>query len=288
MFPLELGDQNLVFIILGGVILAGVIVVLILAMMRRASAMSDEISAQSKLKFEAITPTTSPSSNHRQITEVSEKARPPAETGRIMETGGYFALKKELLETKFQLERYIRENAPAMEKQRESLRDLEKVKTEVSGLRDRLSVDGQELQKVRTSVAEQGIKLHSQRRDIETQRSEIEKMSERREVENLRAEITTLKQRLAATEQELQKLRSSLPERVVDLQLMRGPQVREGLPLEVPRPASIVQPIVQGERQTLLAEPPAPVGVITGHCRTCGSALHIEDRYCIRCGHPIA
>lgn len=273
---------------LGGVILAGVIIVLILTMMRRASAMSDEISIQSKRKFEAITPTTPALSNHRQITDVNEKAMPAKTAERIQEAGGYFTLRKDLLDTRAQLERYIREIAPHVEEQREDHGDLEKIKSEVSALRDRLSADGQELQKIRTSLTEQGIKLHSQRHNIEIQHVEIEKIGERREAENLKAEITTLKQRLAAAEEELQKLTASPPAQIVDLQPMRGLEVRERLGPEVARSVSIVQPIVQDERQILLAEPPPSGSAISGNCRNCGFALHIEDRYCIRCGHPIA
>jgi len=290
---LQLGDSNSLFIVLAIVVLVGIIIGLVLTMSRRASAMSDELSKQSKAKFEAITPTSALALRNRsQVTEVREKAQPLARTDHIRETDGYFTLRKEVLETKFHLEQFIRENTPYLEKQRQALADTEKLRTEVSSLRERLGVDAQEIQKLKASLAEQGIRLHSQRRDIEEQRAVMEKSWEEAGVGKIRSEVNTLQERLLTTDQELQKLRTILDEQniksrhFVDLEAQRAPAVREAPVVDRTRAPEITPPReLAGEKsypQTRVAR-----GSTSKRCASCGFPLTPKDNYCNHCGQSI-
>ena len=201
------------------VVLVGVVIGLILTISRRASAMSDELAKQSKAKFEAIAPTSVSASRYNsQVTEVKEKTQPlPARTDNLRETSGYLALRKEVFETKFKLEQFIRENR-LIEKQLGTRPEIEKLITEVSSLRERLSVDAQEIEKLKASLADQDIKLHSQRQDIEDQRAMLGKVWEQPEVGKLKAELNSLQERLLTTSQELQNLKTKLDEQNLKLQ----------------------------------------------------------------------
>lgn len=253
---------------LAGVILAGIIIGIIVTVFRRTSAMSDELSKQSKARFEALKPaSTSPDSP--QVPRVMERPQPSVRADRVQDAGGYLALRKDLLETKFQLEQYIREKTPLVEKQRETLAEVSKLKTEVLGLRDRLNVEGQEIQKLKSSLGEQNVKLQSQRRDIEIQRIETDKVREQPKFENLMEEISELRDRLLTTEQELQKLRTTLEDHATNLQ--------QAPVLQMPPPVQATP--------TGLPETPPPL--VPKTCANCGYTVEAEDRYCFHCGRPV-
>jgi len=297
--PLQLGDSNSLFVVLAVVVLVGIIIGLILTMMRRASAMSDEISKQSKAKFEAITPTSvSALRNDSRVAEVKEKTQPLARTDHLRETGGYFALRKEVLETKFHLEQFIRETTPRMEKQRETLADIEKMRTEVSSMRERLSVDAQEIQKLKASLAEQGTKLHSQRRDIEDQRALMEKWWEDAGVGKLRAEVNTLRERSLTTDQELQNLKTKLDEQnlkrqhVLDSEAQRAPVVKVAPVVTVAPVVKVahgpeIAPPMQLASERIYPQTLVTLGSTSKRCVSCGFPLHPKDNYCNHCGQGV-
>jgi len=194
------------------VVLVGIIIGLILTMTRRASAMSDEISKQSRAKFQAIVPTPAGAlRNSSQVTEVKEKTQPIGQTDYLRETGGFFTLRKELLETKVQLEQFISDNRHRMEEQRKTLADFEKLRTEVSSLQERLGIDAQEIQNLKSSLVEQDMKLQNQRREIEDQKTLLEKGRDE-EIGKLKAEFNVLQEHLLTTNQELQQLKTNLDE----------------------------------------------------------------------------
>jgi len=292
--PLQLGDSNSLFIVLAVVVLVGIIIGLILTMTRRASAMSDEISKQSKAKFEAITPTSvSALRSNSQVTDVKEKTPSLARADYLRETGGYFTMRKEVLETKFHLEQFIRENTPLMEKQRQSLADIEKLRTEVSSLRERLGIDAQEIQKLKASIAEQGIKLHSQRRDIEDQRTLIEKAREEAEGGKLRAEVNALQERLLTTDQELQKLKTNLDEEnlkrqhvldSVDAEAQRAPAVQSAPVVKAAKGPEIAPPKPFAS-ETIYPQTQEALDSTSRRCLNCGFLLQPQDNYCMHCGH---
>jgi chromosome segregation ATPase len=259
-------------------------------MTRRASAMSDEISKQSKAKFEAITPTSvSALRNNSQVTEVKEKTLPLARTDQLRETGGSFTLRKEVLETKFRVEQFIRENTPLMEKQRQTLADVEKLRTEVSSLRERLGVDAQEIQKLKASLAEQGVKLHSQRRDIEDQKTLLEKARDEVEVGKLRAEVNVLQERLLTTHLELQKLKANLDEQnlkrqhVLDSEAQRAPAVKLAPVVKAASGPEIASPMPYAS-ETIYPETQLPLDSTLKRCVNCGFLLQPQDNYCMHCG----
>jgi len=290
--PLQLGDSNSLFVVLAVVVLVGIIIGLILTMTRRASAMSDEISKQSKAKFEAITPTSvSALRNDSLVAEVKEKAQPLARTDHIRDTGGYFALRKEVLETKFRLEQFIRETTPHAEKQRETLADIEKLRTEVSSLRERLGADAQEIQKLKASLAEQGTKLDSQRWNIEDQRALMEKGWEDAGVGKLRAEVNALRERSLTTDQELQKLKTSLDEQnlkhqhALDSEAQRtlvqvAPVVKVARGLEIAPPMQLANEKIHPQTQVARSS-------TSKRCASCGFPLQPRDNYCNHCGQGV-
>jgi hypothetical protein len=132
---------------------------LILSLRSRASALSHDISKQSKAKFEAIAPTSVTAlRNNSQVAEVKEKVQPLVRTDHVREIAGDFTLRKEVFETKLRLEQFIRENTRHLEKQRQSLADIERLRTEVSCLQERILTTDEELQKVKTYLEEQNSK----------------------------------------------------------------------------------------------------------------------------------
>jgi chromosome segregation ATPase len=253
-------------------------------MARRASAMSDEISKQSKSKFEAITPTSvSALRNNLQLTEVKEKAQPLARTDHRQETAGYFTLRKEVFETKLHLDQFIRENTRHMEKKRQSLADIEKLRTEVSSLQERLGVDALEIQNLKASLAEQDTKLHSQEREIDDQRALIEKTRDEAGVGKLRAEINILQERLLTTDEELQKLKANLDEEnlkrqhVLDSEAQRAPVVKAAREQEIAPPMKLASETTYPQAQVAL-------GSTSRRCLSCGFPLEPQDNYCMHCG----
>ncbi len=279
LFPLQLGESNSLFLVLGAVILAVVIVIVLLTMMKRASAMSDEISKESKAKFEAITPTKPPLRN----SPLEERKELPGALVRTNKTeeGGYLMLRKDLMDTRFQLERYIRENTLRIEKIQETGIEIEKLTAEVHGLQDRLNSGGQESQKLKTIISEQTLLLHNQRQDIETVRSQLEKVLERAEIEKLSTDIRTALDRLLTTEEELQKIRTKLEEQNTNLTQVRDMQIQTRM-LETTRSPQMILPNnaeTPGPRF-----PQTPTNLAPKACLTCGSPLQPGDRFCFHCG----
>jgi len=285
--PLELGDSNSLFIVIGVVVLVGIVIGLILTISRRASAMSDELAKQSKAKFQAIVPTSVSASRYNsQVTEVKEKTQPlPARTDTLRETSGYLALRKEVFETKFKLEQFIRENR-LIEKQLGTRPEIEKLITEVSSLRERLSVDAQEMEKLKASLADQDIKLHSQRQDIEDQRARMGKVWEQPEVGKLKAELNSLQERLLTTSQELQNLKTKLDEQNLKLQHILDVKAQRAGVVEVAHGPQIVSPVQSATKTFYPRTEPAPDSTFK-RCVSCGFPLHSRDNYCEHCGAPI-
>lgn len=282
---LQLGDSNSLFIVLAVVALVGIIIGLILSMRRRASAMSDEISKQSKAKFDAIAPTSvSASRVNSQFAEV--KAQSPARTDYLRESAVYFTLRKEVFETKLRLEQFIRENTRHMEKQRQSLADIEKLRTEVSSLQERLGVDAQEIQKLKESLAEQGIKLHSQTRNIDDQRALIEKGLEEAGFGKLRAEVNTLQERMLTTDQEPQKQKTYLDEQNLKRQHVLDSKAQRARAVEVADGAEIAPPMRLASDAIFLQTQVAR-GSTSNTCLSCGFAIKPKDNYCMHCGQSI-
>ena len=179
-----------------------------------------------------------------------------------------------------------------MEKQRETLADIEKLRTEVSSLRERLGVDAQEIQKLKGSLAEQGTKLHSQRRDIENQRALMGKGWEDAGVGKLRAEVNTLRERSLTTDQELQKLKTNLDEQnlkrqhVLDLEAQRAPVVQVAPVVKVARKIEIAPPI-QLASEKIYPQTQVALGSTSKRCVSCGFPLHPKDNYCNHCGQGV-
>ena len=285
--PLELGETNLLFIIVAAIIIAGFIILFLITLTRKSSAMSDAISKESHAKFAAITPTsTPPLPNHQQPKERTEIPQPPSpKATRIEDGGSYLTFRRDLLETKLQLERYTREKTGQEEKLRETHVAVEKLGTEVAALRDRQNATGQEYQKLKTTFAEQSFKLQNQRQDIESQRAQVEKLRDRPEVEKLNAEISKLKELLQNNEQEIQKLRTTLEEQNMNLKRVSDLAAQTWGTLDTMRRQPI--PPAMQMAATSFPQTPAPTNLAPITCVNCASPLDEQDKFCIRCGQRV-
>jgi chromosome segregation ATPase len=258
LYPLQLGDSNSIFIVIVVVVLVGIIIGLILTVKRRVSAMSEELSKQSKDKFEAIVPTSiSASRNDSRVTDVKEKAQPLARTDHLRETAGDFTLRKEVFETKLRLEQFIRENTRHMEKERQSLAEIEKLRTEVSSLQERLNVNSQEVHTLKASLAEHGIKLHNQTRDIENQSSQVE-------LKNLKTNLDD------QNSERRHALDSEAPARVIEV---------ADRP-EIAPPMRLASDAIYPGTQVAL-------GSSSNKCLSCGFTIKPRDNFCMHCGHSV-
>lgn len=279
---LQLGDASSLFILMAVVLLVGLIIGLVLLMKRRASTMSDEISKLPKAKFEAIVPTpVSASRNNSQISEL--KGHSLARTDHLRGSAEYFTLSREVYEIKLHLERFIRENLRYMEKQRQCLVDIEKLRSEVSSLQDRLSVDAQEVERLKSSLAEHRIELDSQRRGIEDQSAKVEKGWEEAGVGKLRSEVTLLQERLLKSDQELQKLKTSFNEQNLKGQYVLNEEagvVEVHSELEVP-------PVMELASEPINPEIQVAQRSASNSCVSCGFPLQPEDNYCMHCGRSV-
>jgi len=80
LLPLQLGQADMLFLIVVGIVFAGIVIAVVVYVIRRATTVDDELSEEASVKFEAITPTTTPKD------EVSNEERqhgPPVIRGRI-------------------------------------------------------------------------------------------------------------------------------------------------------------------------------------------------------------
>jgi hypothetical protein len=286
LFPLELGDSDIIFIVLGVVALGGLIVGLILIMMRRSSVMSDEISKQSRAKFEAIKPAGTNGSIAPTLVE-RPQARVALESTHLLqrerEANIDYALRKEIFEIKFRLDKLIRDVAPSLEKQNQTRVDLDKVVTDIVALRDQLRVDGQDLRKLKLSLAELSFRLNSQRQDVENQRADLAKLRAQPELDKLRTEIAGFKDGLLTTEQEIQKLKA-IDERSVNIQKAQGSATQR---VDTPN----ITPATQVETLPKQQKPAIPhlhsTDFVSRTCIRCGLPTNPQDNYCVHCGQPV-
>jgi chromosome segregation ATPase len=98
------------------------------------------------------------------------------ETGReerYLKTPNNDAVKGELDVAKSHLQQYVREMTTMKEKEATLRNEIESLRSEVHSLRERLLSNAQEVQKLRTRLEEQSVKLQNQPRDIELQRKEM-------------------------------------------------------------------------------------------------------------------
>lgn len=222
--------------------------------------MSDELSKQSHAKFEALLPHPN-SHNHEQVREPVKETTPPST--QPQEKGSYLALRKELLETKLQLNNFIRDNSKRLEKEGETEANLARIMAEISDLRNRIDAGG---------------------RELENQRSEVEKVRKQAEVGELWAEIKTLKDRSLSTGEEIQKLKASIDEQNSNLkQLLESEAQRRATLYPTLWPQSI-QPF----REVSPPSTQASANVPSTTCLNCGASLDPIDRFCNRCGRRVA
>lgn len=261
MFPLELGDSSSIFIPLTIVALGIIVVIVTLALRKRTSAMSDEFSKQSHAKFEAIRPHPN-SPNHGEANEHETKSTHTA-TPEPQEEHNYSALRRELLENKLQINNFIRETSLRVEEEREMKASLERVMEDMSDLRNRIDANAQE---------------------FKSQRSEVDKVRERPDVGELWAEIRTLKDRFVSSGEELQKFKALIDEQNLSLKQLRDSETQ----------TKAIEDSTRSSRRTTstIAESPMPMqtpaNLLSTNCSNCGFQLDPTDRFCIRCGQPVA
>jgi predicted nucleic acid-binding Zn-ribbon protein/ribosomal protein L37E len=182
----------------------------------------------------------------------------------LSDAGDASALRKDLLETKEKLERFIEENTRRMEEHFGILTELKKLSAEFSSLREQLSANRQEMETLRGSVADQGVKLDIQRRDMDDQKAMLGKVVGPPDLGSLRAEVNGLQERLLATNQELQNLKHA---GAFDV----GTQAGVDVPEREPRTVASEYVAARFSRA----------------CRRCGSPLNAQDNFCEHCGAPV-
>jgi hypothetical protein len=288
LYPLELGDSNLIFIVLGVVALGGLIVGLILTMMRRSSAMSDEISKQSRAKFEAIKPAGSNGSTGPRLVE-RPQARVALDSQHLVqkerEAKIDYELRKEIFEIKFRLDKLTRDVAPSLERQSQTRVDLDKVAADLVALRDQLRIEGQDLQKLKVSLAELSFRLNTQRQDVENQRADLAKLREQPELEKLKADVAGFKDGLLTAEQEVQRLKAIVDEQNVKIAKPQPPATQQVDTPEAP-PVTPAKNLSKPSPETV--SPPLPsISFISRTCIRCGTPTNPQDNYCVHCGQPV-
>jgi chromosome segregation ATPase len=252
-----------------------------MTLVRKSSAMSDEISQQSHAKFAAISPTLV--SKTQTADTKPEKTLSINRRYAVTQETRSTDQQRDITESRALMERYINESRIREERLRETRVEMEKLGTEIRELRERLASSGQEFQKLKAAIAEQGLKLQNQRQDIETQRNQIEKAWERPEAMKLRSEVAKVRNRLDNSETELGKLKTEVQEQnanlrqVSELAAQSRPTLLAlpGSQMSFPAYETIAQnaPSIQPTRSQLPKT-----------CINCGSPLEPQDRFCFHCG----
>jgi HAMP domain-containing protein len=180
LFPLQLGQPDVLFLVIVGIVFAGIVITVIIFTLRRANRTSNELSEEARVKFEAITPTSTPQE------EISKETQPPPPTRPIEpEAPSYLALTADLQENKRKLQQNMQEMLALKEREVATAKEIEKLRTEISTLRDQISSSRQELGKLSELVEQQNIGFLNQRRDVETQERKFNEA-----LDGLRRELT--------------------------------------------------------------------------------------------------
>jgi len=224
-----------------GVVLAGIVIAVIIFALRRATTMSNELSEQARVKFEAIKP--------KPQEEMSKETQLPLQTRPIdPQATDHMALKAELQENSGKLQQQIHEILELKEREDEVAKEIEIFKTEIFMLRDQLSSEGKELEKLSLLLGQQVIGLQNLTRDIETQENKFN--------EALKAVWRTI--------------RRELTERI--------PQ---------PITPGIAAPPSSEARDRSGRSRFFNDMLGRRACPFCGHHIRTEDRYCYACGRPI-
>ena len=176
LFPLQIGDAS--FFILGAIALGIIILITIVALQKRTSAMSDDLSKQSRARFEALVPNLP---DHAKAAEESHKSQeeavktPTLAPSRVDRTG-YSSLSNGVVDLKSCLDNLILENHKRLEEAQQTRATLEEIRSQINGLGNRvtenekitaevrslkmrMSPPDEEFQKLRTILDEQNVKL---------------------------------------------------------------------------------------------------------------------------------
>jgi len=231
-------------LIVVGIVFAGIVIAVIIFTLRRATRTSNELSEEARVKFEAITPTSTPKE------EISKENQPPPPTRPIEpQAPNYLALTADLQENKRKLQQNVQEMLALKEREVATAKEIEKLRTEISTLRDQISSNKHELGKLSELVEKQNIGLLDQRRDMETQERKLNEA--------------------------LDGLRRELAE--------KPPQPPASYTLSHPEPP----PSVSQAREESGISRFFDSMLGRKSCPHCGHQLRIQDRYCDACGQPV-
>ena len=234
----------MLLLIVVGIVFAGIVIAVIIFTLRRATRTSNELSEEARAKFEAITPTSTPKE------EISKENQPPPPTRPIEpQAPNYLALTADLQENKRKLQQNVQEMLALKEREVATAKEIEKLRTEISTLRDQISSNKHELGKLSELVEKQNIGLLNHRRDMETQERKFHEA-----LDGLRRELTEKHQQPPAS------YTSSRPEPLP--------------PVSQARDESGISRFFDN----MLGRKPCPY---------CGHQLRIQDRYCDACGRPL-
>jgi hypothetical protein len=231
-------------LIIVGIVFAGIVVAVIIFTLRRATRTSNELSEEARFKFEAIMPTSSPQEDFPKVKQPPSRTRPVEP-----QAPSYLALTADLQENNRKLQQNMQEILALKEREVATVKEIEKLRTEISTLHDQISSNRQELGKLSELVEQQGVGLLNQRRDMETQERRFNEA-----LDGLRRELTE-----------------------------KPPQPAAGYTWSHPEP---LPPVSQAREESgisrffnnMLGRKPCPY---------CGHQLRIEDRYCDTCGQPL-
>ena len=171
LFPLQIGETT-PYIVLAVIGLGVILVITILFIQKSTSTFSDDLTKQSRVKFEALT------SNALNKTQHDESTQQPTTlpTEPSDRNTGYSALRKEVVELRSRLDALIVTNAEHLKKESETQARLEDILAGINEFGKRItSVEGlaedipvlkssflsaeEELRKVEESLAEQNLKV---------------------------------------------------------------------------------------------------------------------------------
>jgi uncharacterized small protein (DUF1192 family) len=149
LFPLQLGDINVVVILVVGIVFAIVVVVLVANALRRSSAMSDELSTAWEKKFEAIKPAVMTEKEQ----QVTPRPQPYPQVGdRSRDTAAYSALQTELRENSGRLQRNLQDIASLKEDETRIRNEILGLKTQIGSLQERFSASQEEIRRLKARI----------------------------------------------------------------------------------------------------------------------------------------
>ena len=234
----------MLLLIVVGIVFAGIVIAVIIFTLRRATRTSNELSDEARIKFEAITPTSTTQE------EISKENQPPPTTRPIEpQAPNYLALTADLQENKRKLQQNIQEISALKEREVAAAKEIEKLRTEISTLRDQISSNKQELGKLSELVEKQNIGLLNHRRDMETQERKFHEA-----LDGLRRELTE-----------------------------EPPQPPASYTLSHPEPP----PRISQAREESGISRFFDNMLGRKSCPHCGHQLRLQDLYCDACGQPV-